>query len=379
MKGFLLLYLMTCALTIFINFRLRIGPTIYLGDFDDFTPSWFKSIGYSLSLTLTLKILAALGFAFLKKMKNVLPRCFDRGFSTDMAKTKKKIQNEYEKLYTNDDFNIDFCYTEVINIIFVSMTLSPLLPYVFYIALVYLVVIYWRDKYMCKVFFMLVLTNSKIPPNFDESMSQRARGILSAVVPIYLILCVWIFGNINILDETDLSYAQLVESNRFVTLDTIKNNTSSYESFFGPLVKFFDRCTSGNAIYFFLVLLAYCLYLIARFLLGSFMFGLIKLICTCNKKGEKLRVKNKNIHYCWRVPDVFIADEVHLDQVEQESGHQDQESIFYKLRQKRISQYKNKKVLERKYPKLKSLPLFTMLPHYDYRLHPNLKDLFLHN
>ena len=213
MKGFLLLYLMTCALTFFINFRLRISSTIYLGDFDDFTPSWFKSIGYSLSLTLALKILAAICFAFLKKMKNVLPRWFDRGFSTDMTKTKKKIQNEYEKLYTNDDFNIDFCYTEVINIIFVSMTLSPLLPYVFYIALVYLTVVYWRDKYMCKVFFMLVLTNSKIPPNFDESMSQRARGILSVVVPIYLILCVWIFGNINILDETDLSYAQQLQSN----------------------------------------------------------------------------------------------------------------------------------------------------------------------
>ena len=144
-------------------------------------------------------------------------------------------------------------------------------------------------------------------------------------------------------------------------------------------MKFFDRCTSGNAIYFFLILLAYCLYLIARFLLGSFLFGLIKLICTCNKKGEKLEVKNKNIHYCWRVPDVFIADEVHLDQVEQESGHQDKESIFYKLRQKRIFQYQNKKIQEKIYPKLKDIRLFSMLPHYDYRLHPNLKEFFLHN
>ena len=153
LKGFLLLYLMTCALTIFINFRLRLGQSTYLGDFDDFTPAWFKSIGYSLSLTLTLKIAAALFFALLNKLRKVIPRWWDRAFSCDMRKTKTKIHKDYEELYTDADFNIDFSYTEVINVIFVCMTLSPLLPYIFYIAAVYLVVIYWRDKYMCKLLF----------------------------------------------------------------------------------------------------------------------------------------------------------------------------------------------------------------------------------
>lgn len=141
---------MTCALTIFINFRLRLGETTYLGDFDDFTPAWFKSIGYSLTLTLTLKILAAIAFAFVRKFLTVLPRWWDRCFTCDMRKTKKKIHKDYEMLYTDSDFNIDFSYTEVINVVFVCMTLSPLLPYIFYIAVVYMVVIYWRDKYMCR-------------------------------------------------------------------------------------------------------------------------------------------------------------------------------------------------------------------------------------
>ena len=152
MKGFLLLYLMTCALTIFINFRLRLSESTYLGDFDDFTPSWFKTIGYSLALTLILKIVAAICFAFLKKLSSEIPRWFDRSFTFDMSKTKKKIHSEYEKLYTDYDFNIDFSYTEVINGVFVSFTLSPLLPFIFYITLVYMIVIYWRDKYMCNLF-----------------------------------------------------------------------------------------------------------------------------------------------------------------------------------------------------------------------------------
>lgn len=150
LKGFLLLYLMTSILTIFINFRLRLGPSTYLGDFDDFTPGWFKGIGYSLSLTLFLKIFAAIAAAFVFKVLRVIPRLLDRGCSGDMSKTKKKIHSDYEALYTNNDFNLDFCYTEVINIVFVCMTLSPLLPFVFYIAVVYLIVVYWRDKYMRK-------------------------------------------------------------------------------------------------------------------------------------------------------------------------------------------------------------------------------------
>ena len=90
LKGFLLLYLMTCALTIFINLRLNLGNGTYLGDFDDFTPNWFKTVGYSLGLTLATKIFAAIGFAIfgilrkcmateekvsLKRTKDLLPQC----------------------------------------------------------------------------------------------------------------------------------------------------------------------------------------------------------------------------------------------------------------------------------------------------------------
>jgi hypothetical protein len=127
LKGFVLRYLMTCAITIFINVRLRLSGQKYLGDFDDFTPSWFKSIGYSLGLTLLLHILVV--------SKNL---------------TKKKTQDELERLYIDPDFDIDFGYTEVINVVFVAFTLAPLIPYIFYIALVFLIIFYWREKVLSR-------------------------------------------------------------------------------------------------------------------------------------------------------------------------------------------------------------------------------------
>ena len=196
-------YLMTCAITIFVNFRLRLSENGYLGDYDDFTPNWFKAIGYSLGLTFLLKIFATIFFFVLKIVSISFARWYDRGWSSDIRKTRKKIHEDYEKLYRNPDFDIDFCYTELINVIFVAMTLSPLLPYVFYIALVYLIVLYWKDKWNFLLF-------SRIPPQFDESMSQKSRSILYIVIPFYLIMCIWVFGNMNLLDETELSYAQTV-------------------------------------------------------------------------------------------------------------------------------------------------------------------------
>lgn len=192
---------MTCALTILINFRLPLKEPNYLGDFDDFTPAWFKSIGYSLGLTLLLKIITCLLLIVIKKLITGLPRWWDRCLGCDMAVTKKKTHTEYEKLYTNPEFTIDFSYTEVINVVFVCMTLSPLLPYIFFIGYIYLIAIYWRDKYLCS-FSLLVLTNSRIPPHFDESISKKSRGILTAVIPIYLILCIWIFGNNNLIENS---------------------------------------------------------------------------------------------------------------------------------------------------------------------------------
>lgn len=148
---------MTCVITIFINVRLRLSGQKYLGDFDDFTPSWFKSIGYSLGLTLLLKIFAVIISAITKITWPALNRCYDRGCSfwnktVNKNKTKKKTQDDLERLYIDPDFDIDFGYTEVINVVFVAFTLAPLIPYIFYIALVFLVIFYWREKLLSRLF-----------------------------------------------------------------------------------------------------------------------------------------------------------------------------------------------------------------------------------
>lgn len=168
---------MTCAITIFINLRLRIWSNSYLGDYDDFTPIWFKSIGFSLGLTLLLKILTLPFFGFMKAFYPALKRFCDRGCSFSKKQTKKTTQDDLETLYTDPEFDIDFGYTEIINIIFVAFTISPMLPYAFYIAFIFLILLYWKDKYLCKLHLTFQFLHRANYLRSSTKRCQQTRGI----------------------------------------------------------------------------------------------------------------------------------------------------------------------------------------------------------
>ena len=162
---------MTCALTMIINLRLRVGAEAYLGDFDDFTPNWFKNIGYSLGMTFFIKILATIFMGVLQIVIVKVRRCYDSSCLKPPAFTKKQTQRDYVNLHKNPDFGLDFSYTELINTMFVMMTLAPLLPYIAYIGFVYLLVLYWKDKFMCRVTF----TQSYSSRGSRRSSTRRCR------------------------------------------------------------------------------------------------------------------------------------------------------------------------------------------------------------
>ena len=145
LKGFMLKYLTTCLLTIVINFKFKLGAQ-EIGDYDDLSPSWFRNIGYSLLLALILKIVVNPLIVLLMALRRALKRCCDRGCSFDLSKTKKKNHEEYEKLYSQWDFNLDDHYTEEINVIFIAFTLSPIIPWCYAVCFVYCIVLYWKDK-----------------------------------------------------------------------------------------------------------------------------------------------------------------------------------------------------------------------------------------
>lgn len=84
-------------------------------------------------------------------MKQCL-RCCDRKCSSDKTKTRKKTQEAWNLLYTGPDFLIDFRYSQILTVIFICFLYGAGLPLLYYSTVLNLIIIYWLDKFFCKLF-----------------------------------------------------------------------------------------------------------------------------------------------------------------------------------------------------------------------------------
>ena len=98
-------------------------------------------------------------------------------------------------------------------------------------------------------------------------------------------------------------------------------------------------------------------------------------------RGENriLNVKDTAVHFCWRVPEEFIK----YEQLLQKKTKFDPKlresftSMTKKLFEIRVQEYEklNNDTDRKKWSE--SSEKFTTLPSYDYRLHPNQRNLFI--
>jgi hypothetical protein len=61
---------------------------IFAGRFDDFSVEWYKNVGATISLTMFINIFTPHIGGIIALIKDSLFRWIDRGFSSDMRKTK---------------------------------------------------------------------------------------------------------------------------------------------------------------------------------------------------------------------------------------------------------------------------------------------------
>ena len=149
-KGFVLKFINSGVLVIFINYRIRFSKTIKIGNYDDFTPSWFVNIGYSVILAHILRIFSLLFWTVYLKLVPGLRRCWDRSCSCNKKNTKKKTLKAYIDLYMGSYYDIDYSYTEIINVLFVSFLFGTVLPIIYLISIFHLLLLFWKDKIMRK-------------------------------------------------------------------------------------------------------------------------------------------------------------------------------------------------------------------------------------
>lgn len=161
LKGFLMKYGNSGLIIFVINLRIRLFSSFSVGRYDDLTPQWYATIGYSVVFTYLIKFISFTVWTLYRSVVPCLSRCCDRSCSSDISKTKKHTMDEYVALYTGMDYDIDYSYTEILKTVFVCFTFGPLLPIVYFISFIHLGVLFYRDRIYCKYFYR------KYDPNLE--------------------------------------------------------------------------------------------------------------------------------------------------------------------------------------------------------------------
>ena len=125
------------------------------------------------------------------------------------------------------------------------------------------------------------------------------------------------------------------------------------------------------------MLCLWILYIILKFIFGNIIWILYSCLCKWCIKKQVMKTKNINVHYCWRVEDVYIGEEFELAHIDQPTDPTVKKTISQKLQYDRLLMYRLIQDARKSQPQSNKLHRFTTLPSYDYRLHPDMSDFFI--
>lgn len=83
---------------------------ILSGNYADFNVPWYRNVGSIIMLTMLINILIPTFADNLVYLKTIFVRWKDRGYTTNQRITKKVLQEDYNELYTGEDFLLEVRY-----------------------------------------------------------------------------------------------------------------------------------------------------------------------------------------------------------------------------------------------------------------------------
>jgi len=197
---FFVQYFNTAFLLLLVNADLGEQPISFGltgGIESDFDKSWFKVIGNTITGTMIFSavfpMMEAFGFFGLR----LLFRIMDKGCSSDPYKTKKTSIQAYINTYSGPLYLMHFKYSALLNIIFVTMTYGYGIPILFPIAAFGILVLYLVEKTMLYYAY-------RLPPMYDERLSQSVIGMLNYAPLIFLGFGYWMASNKQMLSNEHL-------------------------------------------------------------------------------------------------------------------------------------------------------------------------------
>jgi len=196
---FFLTFFNTAVLIFIVNFDMDIGLPegfpILKGWYQEFTVEWYQSIGSQLLLTMIIGIFSPHIANMINWTIEVLLRLWDQKCRCNSKRTRQIFQVDYEWVHTHSNYLIEYWYSQLITLMYVTFMYGSGMPLLYIIALVSIFCIYWMDK-------ISLLRWYKTPPRYSSKLMARAWMWMTPMLVIHLCLGFWMFSNSTIF-ETD--------------------------------------------------------------------------------------------------------------------------------------------------------------------------------
>ena len=157
------------------------------GQYYDFLAEWYGVVGVSIAVSCLINAITPL-FNFGFKVAYGLLRCIDRGCTADMTKTKKILQDDYEKSYTGPSFQIGNRYAQLIAMTCIVLMYSVAIPILYVAGFFICVTMYWSDK-------VLFLRHYRLPPRYGLNLAGQSRIIMEYAIVLHLFTGLYMLSN----------------------------------------------------------------------------------------------------------------------------------------------------------------------------------------
>jgi hypothetical protein len=131
-------------------------------------------------------------------------RCCDRSCTCNARRTKKVIQSEYESANIGAEFLMEFRYSSILYIIWITFMYSSGLPILYFVAFLSFFATYWVDK-------LLLFRYYRMPPNYSMGLSNSSIQIMKMSIVLHFFFGFFMYSYAPILPSHDITNNIILE------------------------------------------------------------------------------------------------------------------------------------------------------------------------
>jgi hypothetical protein len=171
------------------------------GDHDDFTVGWYSTAGTAFMLTMVLNIVVPHAKVWAMYPMHAL-KIFIDGFKCcgkpcqTHRRSRQVVQHDLQSLLIGPEWELAARYGQILNVIFVTMMFSSVMPLLNFLAVANFIGIYCVDK-------VAFLRLYKTPPMYDASLAIAASKQMNLAIFLHLAFGAWAFSNLEILQPVE--------------------------------------------------------------------------------------------------------------------------------------------------------------------------------